>query len=697
MVRFSERRLDTLPSDQQQIVNSFYDRQVADLLTAGIGTLSKFQTVQAGQLDQNRKNIKGLALAFSEYADSTDRRIREINTTQQELKEGLQSLNDRVGKTEDGIAFLQNAMFSKLSPAEQLAALKSGMGPRMSAADRDSLELKISVVAKRQELVDRVSGYLNGAQELTNIAHNLGVDPEILQKANNAVAVGQNAVAAFTAFSSGNYLAAISSVSNIFGVGAPDVAGERHREIMSAFNAVFTRLDVMDRKLNKLLEGQQMIMRTQVTILENINALASQVQANQDQLVQLLHDLHNDLLYNRQLLVETATEHYYDCHEVVFPGGLRIIDSAHAIFPSYARFSDLFRDERAHLTNCMRQISETRNGNLDFKASVFSLESYKDKQESYIGDYLKFVFQPAFTILTSAALSDTRTPADRVTSLFAPMETVTALNTKLSAIKADSPARFKKPVIELIATALAVPVVLKHDDYACDVHYYYLFLDGLDQERALSDLYRADNIRMSGRERLLEALSLTDVAIAQQTMLSGDALLPLLIDVLSRLSASANKGDKAMYDSAVVLLERDSVLAQNLVLFGIRNRVQTASNFSTYAVAIAGGDKASLQSVIGGMWSLTWSGEDVKEGKHLKVPKGWSVAIGDAHISLPTPEALLEGRLKQSDEVRQLLWMRARVLDELSGYGIYLSSPAGIRRQVNEIILEQMAKVRPAA
>ena len=182
---------------------------------------------------------------------------------------------------------------------------------------RKDLEDKIAIVAKRQELTEQIGKYLGGASELANIAKNLGVDPNIVKTADTAIAIGNQAFNAFTAFSSGNVLSGISSLSNILGIGGPDVAAERHQQIMNMLGKMYTKLEIIDQKVDKLLQGQQLILQTQQTILENIGKLSEQIQQNQQQLLTQLHDLHNDVLVNRQIIVDQASLHYGNCRDLV--------------------------------------------------------------------------------------------------------------------------------------------------------------------------------------------------------------------------------------------------------------------------------------------------------------------------------------------------------------------------------------------
>jgi hypothetical protein len=166
------------------------------------------------------------------------------------------------------------------------------------------------------------------------------------------------------------------------------------------------------------------------------------------------------------------------------------------------------------------------------------------------------------------------------------METTLDLDSKLAIVEATNPPRFKKAQLsDLMATPLAPSAVILHDTYIADVHYYYTLLDAHDQPRLLADLYKADNIRETGYEQLLGALSLTDISIAQQTLVSGDSLLP--VEGIQRYRTSTDATEQKAYQDIATLLKSDSVLASNLVMYMLRTEVFQKCNFLTYDIALS--------------------------------------------------------------------------------------------------------------
>lgn len=686
--------LDELPKEQQDIVNHFYDKQIADVMKAGFASLSGVQDLQQSDIDQNRQDIKGLALTFAHFADSTHQQLLAITGNQEQLNSDLQALDRRVGNTEQGVAFMQSVMFSNMKPADQLTALQSGLFPNMPKNQRKDLEAKIKVVAERKELTDSVKNYLDGASEFVIIARNLGVDPKILNAANQAVSIGNQAATAFTDLTSGNLLGAVGAITNIFGIGGPDVAAQRHAETMNMLRTMYTKLDVIDQKADQLLNGQRVIVQTEQAILEHLDALSKQVQQNQEEVMAGLRSLHDDVLVNRQFLENQASLNYGNCYVLVKDpeNGSVIIDTGKGQYPSYSRFQALFTNRRHEMMSCMKQLRATRGASQEFN-SVFWLKSAMTSVNSNIGAYLTKVYDPAWELLQNTSLNaDGKTLAQRVSSLLVPMSTVADFSAKYSGVEAVDPPRFRKSLSDLMATALAPPAVILHDSYLANIHYYFLLLDAEDRPRPLQDLYSVDDIRLTGCDYLIDALSLTDVAIAQQVLVSGDSLLPIMADGLERFRDSQDANRAKTYNQISDLLKNDSILASNLMKYMLRKQVLSKCNLIVYNVALTRSDPTLLNGCVADFWKLSYSEKEVKDDQGiLETPRGWSVNIGGTQYALPSAVDLLDGKFVYTNETYGLLGWRQRILQEISTYQVYDGASAGLRSDIDSVILKQFA------
>jgi hypothetical protein len=696
--------LEKLPQDQQDIVNSFYNRELKNVMEAGFETLSKFQVLQQGQIDANRKDIQGLARTFVQFASKTQDQLNTIVSTQRELVSDLDSMNKRIGKTERGVAFIQSVMFSNMNANDQLTALRSGMFEGMPPEQRKDLEDKLEIVAKREKLTQTVTEYLNGASSLAKIAGALGVDPKIVGQAQVAIAFGNRAVEAFTQFSAGNVLGGIGAVSNMIGIGGPDIADQRHEEIMNTLRMMYTQLKVIDAKLDQLHEDIVRVQQTQILILQSIKTLSEQVQRNQEEIMSELQDIHNDVLYNRMLLSKEATSRYSECRQIVWDQEThaRLIDTAAGRYPNWHTFQALYRDNFPEIKDCSDQLRNTKDANEDFKSDVFWLETRRDNVGSSIGPYLAKVYKPAWVLLQSGIKDqETDTLERRIASLLSPVDSVETLDAKLAIVEPLSSERLARfgmnsGLAQLMNNALASEIVAQHDQYVTDVHYYQLLLDPKDNLRDLSDLFHGIDLRMSGRSALIKALSLTDIAIAQKALVNGDSLLPVLASILED-HRNATPEAKALFKQVAALLRSNSILAQNLVLYMIRTEVEKHSNFMTYDLGLASRDTRILDACTGSLWSFRFSEKEEKKKIVVTIPKGWSLDIDGALYSLPSSVDLYEGRFQYSDDLYMLLNWRNRILEEIAAYDVFKETPADQRPAITEVILNHVVAARVSA
>jgi hypothetical protein len=138
-----------------------------------------------------------------------------------------------------------------------------------------------------------------------------------------------------------------------------------------------------------------------------------------------------------------------------------------------------------------------------------------------------------------------------------------------------------------------------------------------------------------------------------------------------------------------LLLQNNSLLAANTIMYMVRGQVANKCNFLTYSIALTYSDAAILQSCTDSLWSFHYSDKEEKSGNRIKTPKGWSVDIGGTLYALPSAEALFEGRLIYSDELYKLLGWRSRLLQEISTYEVFHQVAQTQRATINMIILNE--------
>lgn len=680
--------LGNIPAEDRDIVNAFYSKEIATLMKDGFSVLANEQQLQATDIERNRQNIIGLSRTFAKFAERTQEQLGHIIETQGQIQAGLDDLNKRVGRTEQGVEFLQQYMFGKMTPDEQLNALRSGIFPGMPDGQRKDLEERIALVKKREELTKSISSYLNGANELVSIARNLGVDPEIVGKAQLVVNAGTQVFNAFGAFASMNFLGGVSALTSIFGLGGRDIAAERHQEIMSALTTLYSKVDVIDRKIDLLLQGQEQILKNQQTIFNAVVHLSEQVASNHREVLERLREVQGDILYNRVLINTRVDEEYALCRNLVIHPitGERRIDTSRRLYPRYAEFLALHRDFGDQFSTCATRLQRTRMANDEFH-STFWLETYK-QIDNNVGVYIDTIYAAALALLEGDVGATAPTAAQRFSSLLSPMHTVSDLDRKIATVGNPRQPRFRRPFDVLMRRAIAPSAVARHSNYLLDIHFYYQLVNpATNRPFPFASVITPAQIRKTGYFALFEALNLVDIAVAQQTLLSGDVLLPIMYGVWRNQARTPSPEDERQFLLLKRLMRGNSIVARNFTLYALRHEVLAESNALTYSVALGGSDPALLKSITTSAWDFQWSKDEVRDGDIVTRPRGWSIKVENQYQSLPTAEELSHGVLSYQPDLYPLLDLRARIAEEIASYELFGAIPPQRRLRFNEVIL----------
>lgn len=690
--------LDDISPEDQYIVNSFYNKELSILMNEGFSTLNRVQLLHSGEIQKNKNNIVGLSRIFIQYAEKNQKQLNHILQSQVEINNNLEELNTKVGKTEKGIEFIQEQMFGKMTPTEQIAALKSGIFPNMSVDERTELNAKIQIVQRREDLSKSVSNFLDGASQMILIANNLGVSGEIVNKVKDVVTVGNQAFSAFTAFSSGNYLACAGVISGMFGKGGRDIAGERHKQVINAINKVYDKVVVIENKIDILYKEIIEIKETQKIIYKAIEELSNKIQQNFIHVFEELEKIRKDIFYNRRIINAKYEQEYQACQNLLKnPSSKKnIIDTAQNMYPNYVAITELFRDFLPSFKDCDSRMRATELN--DSFHPVLLIETYLSTPESDIEKYLTNVYSPAFDLLKSnlnlpmiEVDQNLRnfTFEERVSSLMSPVNTVSKLEKKIPYV--TSVQQHFLPFEKVMKDMLAPEIVASHCEYILNVHFYYPFLTPTNDSLLPYNLVITQDIRKAGYYALLKALSVTDIAIAQQSMLSGDALLPVLYIVYGKQFKSPSIADIYYLDKMKLLLSSNSILVENFITYSLRVEVLSLSNFLFYNIALGTNNPELLKKCTILPWDFHYSNIDIIMNDVINQHKGWSIKLYGKFFKLPDGDSLLAGKFIHQKDLLSLLSLRFRLLEEIAGYEILDSSLlTKDRLKFNEIILNSI-------
>lgn len=674
--------------EDRDMVLAAMTRTLESEMKAGFIGISEAEKISQHELQQVNKNVASLTLTLVKYAESNNASLSRIVDIQKDINTRLSEMNDRIGKTERGVAFMQDYFFSRMTPEEKINALRLDMVPGIpDEAQRMELVAELQLYQAQIDLNNNVNDFLGGASDVIIIARGLGLDEKLASKMSTAVAVGSGVFNAAMSFSSGNYLGTLSAVSGLFGMGGPDIGTQRHKQIMEAFDRIDAKLDVLDKKLQFLLNGQQVIIENQRNTFNALVSISQRIDDNQDYLRQALEDVHRDILYDRSIMTNYVSRSYLSCCRMInddcgFLTSTPLIDTEVNLFPSHDSLVILCEkwNQDDDVAKCFDIMGDVMKDDGSFDNPIFNLESNSSFEDHKgITTFIDSIHHPSINYLISDTL--TLNLNQRLTSLFVPVTTITGLDQKLSNIehnKIDVSGRYNpNSFITNLSSPLWYEAVTRHLSTVTNIHYYRMVIDRKEARPRTLEKLTSDNVNLTGYDDLRRGLALVDYAIAQQNMYAGDVLLPVLL------------GGWCVNDSVTVkrrdrigsLINHNSLLAGNFVIYALVHELKGRA-LSTYSMAFDSRDTTLMNICLKGNWAVNWS-DSVRTVGTTRIPRGWSIILGEFAYELPNAETLEKGRLSYSQNLETLLKLKGRILDEIDTYEVYNGMSAEERKAFN--------------
>jgi hypothetical protein len=203
------------------------------------------------------------------------------------------------------------------------------------------------------------------------------------------------------------------------------------------------------------------------------------------------------------------------------------------------------------------------------------------------------------------------------------------------------------------------------------------------EESSPNKLISMETTSIEGRELLRSALQLVETAIAQQTMLSGDAAL-FALDNAWRDAIRPRQQDEsdAAYGQRIrrwnefkETLVNNHALRRNLILYAVSRAVRETGNPILYGAGFALDNNDSyLRTMLApDRFALVWrppaaGQQPIPDYLHPENSTGWHLQIFDQLYPLPTPIELASGELVQTPDLKALLDLKNQIMEELHGY-----------------------------
>lgn len=528
---------------------------------------------------------------------------------------------------------------------------------------------------------------------LQNVVYVGAITNKMFPDSDFARVTGQIASAASVALglvmkaAEGDYLGAIVGVLGLAGGGEDPNA------------AIFAQL-------NKLMEEVRQIRKE---MWEYHADLVNRIDA--------LHELDAATLEAVNIILQSGSK---NCSAFFDSRPRDAIDPVTGNFRTFSALKDHFisSDNSEAYTACRKEINlnlwANENGVRFFGEPPVENAYQKNKAQAAVSSFYQQM--KAYTLLTEYYEPDLNL---RVGQLLFPSLDYRSLQKKLQISKiADSMASFKsipphsgqntvgrdeRFFYRYFFRFISAPVLLKYVDFEIRLAPYSDFVISGDRSRLLTQSEAKRSLLLlrpkesSEVEKLKRALDLVELALAQQTWLAGDAMLPTLDeyffqDVGSGYDPNLLTDDKATPKQIANDIDRralihlavgqhNPLLLQNVVRYEIYRNMD-AKQYDSFAYAYASSqreDSQYMKTVVGNKLLPVWESDPSIPETGEKLPPGWytTVPYFDAStasvksipfIPLPSTEDV-EGRsFAVSSDLQRLFEAREQLKSILLGY-----------------------------
>lgn len=321
---FDESFLNKLNTEERQAV----ERKMALVLGDAFARAQQWNEQQfldvRGEIRKNKAAITSISRELVAFEATTNAKVRELTELQGRTEHAVTALQTKFaelakqnGENSADVQTLQQLMWGKLSPSEQLYALDHGFMRGLTPAQRDELRQALTKVATVTELRGKTQQALQQADGIATTLGNLHLVPSAdIANLKANIGYANAAINVISEVAMGNWFSAASALGGLFG-GGPD-RDEEH------FQAIMGKLDD--------------ILALQHQIIDGLNELSEQLAQSTSTLMGKLADLETKIDFTNELLVD---EYYnrgkqacldFETSAMAAPYDM----SASGIFPSYA-------------------------------------------------------------------------------------------------------------------------------------------------------------------------------------------------------------------------------------------------------------------------------------------------------------------------------------------------------------------------
>lgn len=708
------------PDDRSSFVKYMNDELRDAIHRSEVRSLGRDRRM-ARNLAENANIIRKVEAGIKKDVQQTVDNLNELKESQDIIREQLAVLTEEHALNSRDMQFVKEFLYGKMDSNEKLGAIDEGMLNHLPIEEKEKEIAKLKLIAAREQFVQTSKKYLNDAQNVLSIAQNLGLKHDFLEKAQKGVDILNGGVAVITQFHSGDILGGMATLTGIFGSKSDPVQAklqmitDQLNGIMEAQMVLSAQVEQVQKGINHLVAGQEILLKNLQTFAENVNEGLNTIFGK-------INKVHIDVLINRSLIHEYLSERDFDAitsfikHEKYSLNVLKENDpdfitiTEKILKPHISQLKDFETSVyKAFRVNRKQEKAELdKSGKLFEIPSEFKLISSGSQDDPLLVRNEKFVHDllRLDSLFTSyARTKPNASPAEMYIGLIMPMYNVMDLMKKNSISLTQKIASDEQvqEIVNFLHCDMTYPYksstnnnyleptyLLEVVDAMINFHYLYRYLDERVERRInVEEIVKGESAYPSKDFLLYRARFLINIGIAQQIMLSGDVLIPYMYEMLNKGVAlppdSLDTDTSRIQRLCIRILGSNDLVRYNFIKYFVNMRLRELRRPDlNYSLGLRDTDLKFMKNVLLVEDSVDWvnpNGVKQLEVRYLSLADSterriWSYAIpselGKRYFPLPSASDSLDCRLLT--ELRQGSLAYTNALTPLLEYKDYLDA-----------------------
>jgi len=639
------------------------------------------QDVDINSIKQEIGFISKVQQNHQQCIDDIDKNLENIGTNMGLLNDSVNILHSEVQTNSENVGILKDYIFSNADVDGKIQLLDSGLlDANLSPERKDAMNKQLQALKSKQELQNNIKSYLNKAQHITTILNNVGFDSEIVQKANDLIHIGNTAMSAFTAYSSGDVIGSVAIVSGLFGGGGKsDPAAQRHKQIMD-------KLNVLEGKIDEVLERQIIMMRNQQYILDTLAQISNQIDELHGIEMEKLEEIKTETLYNRL-------------------SNVRLFNRKLATLETFSKPFKKLRQEKNITYAEIKKFYRRRGNRFELNNSILEdlLNVYSDrldqsldlKEYEALGAENSGSYNPITSLINGyknivTYIDDFLKLEDSIgQDNFMAMSDIYQLDKKLQFTDFLGERNEYYSYWDYIKSSLIATNLLERIfDVLEEVHIFYLLQNRNTIEWDLlskEDFFKKQSHDLLGLTNLEDLLTIVNLAIIQQNLLAGDMLLKRFYDRLfvDKIENSENEDEQKEYLQILNVLNTNRLLKVNFAKYFVKRQLDTKRiitiegneeevKFDFFEYSLYLSNTSAYAQDVRNTTNLRMCFDDHLQSNIIFHKGQWKLDLHrddrDAYLELPNSEIFNGGEVRYRRELFELVKLKTKIIDKISEY-----------------------------